>query len=145
MRYRPSGTVELDLPASQAIGMFTPEGEREYVPGWEPDYGPSGPSEEPGTVFRTAVGGTETIWVIMQLDRMTGTAEYARVTPGIHAGTVRVRCEPSAEGRTKVHIAYDISLLDGGDLAALDSFTDDRFERTLGDWESSIAARISTL
>lgn len=140
MRYKPSGTVEVDLPPSEAIGLFTPEGERDYVPGWEPDYGQSGPSEEPGTVFTTAVGGTETVWVIMHLDRDAGTAEYARVTPGLHAGTVSVRCEESADGRTKVHIAYDISPIKGGDAGALQPFTDDQFAKTLDSWETSITA-----
>jgi hypothetical protein len=60
MRSRPSGSFELDLRASVAIDLFTPEGERDWVPGWDPAYPDGRASEEPGTVFSTDVAGVPT-------------------------------------------------------------------------------------
>jgi hypothetical protein len=58
MRRRASGSFELPIPASAGIGFFTPEGERRWVPGWDPAYPSGEPSETPGTVFITEHGDT---------------------------------------------------------------------------------------
>ena len=67
MRKRRTGTVHVALPAREAIGLFTPEGEREWAPGWDPIYDSDRPGEAPGTTFITTTGGVQTIWIIIDL------------------------------------------------------------------------------
>ena len=93
MRRVVSGHFELTVPAKEAIGFFTPEGEKDWVPGWNPTYPAGEPSEKPGTVFITDVGGMHTIWLIQEIDRSGCTAGYSRVTPNHHAGTVKISCD----------------------------------------------------
>ena len=83
MRRLVSGQFELNVPAKKAIWFFTPEGEKAWVPGWNPVYPGSEPSETSGTVFTTDVGGVDTIWLIQTIDRGGCTAAYSRVTPVI--------------------------------------------------------------
>ena len=113
MRRTVSGEFDLAVSAAEAIGFFTPEGERGWVPGWNPVY-PSGESSEtPGTVFTTDAGGVDTIWVVMNIDRDGCSSAYSRVTPGHHAGTVQVQCQDRPEGGCVVTVTYDMSLLPG--------------------------------
>jgi len=144
VRRTPSGEFELEVPAVEAIGLFTPEGERPWARGWDPVYREGEPSEAPGTVFTTAVGGSHTIWVIVEIDRPAGTAVYVRVTPGSHAGTVRVRCLGASSSRTVVSVSYDMSLLDGGDPADLDAFDETPFDATMNDWATAIATHLGS-
>ena len=139
MRQQSSGRFEVALPASAAIDLFTPEGERAWVPGWDPAYVAGNASETAGTVFTTTVDGLATIWTIVQIDRIAGAAIYSRVTPGYHAGIVRVWCLDAAAGRSAVKVSYDMSLL-ADDPSLLDAYAEPAFGEMLAEWSAAIAA-----
>lgn len=139
MRQQSSGRFEVALPASAAIDLFTPEGERSWVPGWDPAYAAGDASETAGTVFTTTVGDQATIWTIVQIDRTAGAAIYSRVTPGYHAGTVRVWCLDAGAGRSAVKVSYDMSLL-ADDPSLLDAYAEPAFGEMLAEWSAAIAA-----
>jgi hypothetical protein len=124
-----SGEVRVALPPDRAIRAFTAEGERAWAPGWAPGY-PAGDDDAPGTVFTTA----ETIWVI--LERTALTASYARVTPGVSAGTVSVALRPDGE-HTLAEVTYDLTSL--GPDEGLERFASE-FDEMLATWERLIGA-----
>lgn len=131
MRVRRSGEVRVALPPDEAIRMFTAEGERAWAPGWAPEY-PDADADAPGTVFITAAHGTHITWVI--LERTPRTARYARVTPGMSAGTVAVELRADGED-TIARVTYDVTSL-GADLSSFDA----GFDEMLANWERLIAA-----
>ena len=139
MRQKSSGRFEVALPASAAINLFTPEGERSWVPGWDPAYPAGEASETAGTVFTTQVGNASTIWTIIQIDRTARAATYSRVTPGHHAGTVRVWCIDAGERRCAVKVSYDMSLL-GDEPAELAAYAQPAFDEMMLDWAAAVAA-----
>jgi hypothetical protein len=115
-----TATIKVPLPPDQAIRLFTPEGERAWVPGWDPHH-------HSDTVFTTH----ETIWVVLE----TGdahTVRYARVTPGRHAGTVEVRCRDDGTAT----VTYELTALAPGAL--------DDFDPGLAHWERMIAEACTT-
>ena len=138
MRRVVSGSFELGVSAGEAIEFFTPEGEREWVPGWSPVYPGGEPSESPGTVFVTDAHGVDTIWLIQMIDREACSAAYARVTPGHHAGTVRVDCADRQQGGCSVSVIYEMSLLPGGDPSALDAYNDESFDAMMSQWATEV-------
>lgn len=130
------------MSADDAIGFFTPEGERDWVPGWNPVY-PSGEvSETPGTVFTTDAGGVETIWVVQKIDHHTCVSAYTRVTPGHHAGTVQVECEDRPEGGCLVSVTYDMSLVPGSDPKGLNAYDDESFAAMMGEWATAVSQKL---
>jgi hypothetical protein len=126
MRRICKGSLHVALAPERAASLFTPEGERAWAPGWDPGF-PAGPD---GPVFTTH--GGETIWVAL------GGLRYARVTPGVQAGTVTVRCEPEGGG-TRAHVTYDLTAL--SDAADLDGFAAG-FGELMAAWERHIAAAL---
>jgi len=142
MRRVVSGQFELNLPAEKAIGLFTPEGEKDWVPGWSPTYPAGEPSETPGTVFTTDVAGVDTIWLIQGIDRGGCTALYSRVTPGHHAGTVQVSCDDTSDGGCVVSVTYDMSLLPGSDPGGLDAYDDAPFEEMMNEWSGAVSRNL---
>lgn len=142
MRRNPTASIEVALPVAEAFELFTPEGESRWVPGWEPQYGTEDADERPATVFVTAVGGVETHWVIIEIDRRSRSAAYARITPGVHGGVVRVRCDSLTGDRTAVTVSYDMTLLDDTSESALDGFRDDDFEGALRQWSELIERHV---
>ena len=119
------GHLRVALPPDEAIELFTPEGERRWVDGWEPRY----PGGDDG-VFVTG----PTTWVTVE--RGERSRRYARVTPGVQAGTVYVRCEPDGAG-TVATVGYELTALGpDADLAAFAA----GYADFLAGWEREIAA-----
>jgi hypothetical protein len=121
------GTVFVGLPPQEAIELFTAEGERRWVDGWDPAY-PAGPQ---GPVFLTH----GTVWVVVDAGPLH--RRYARVTPGDRAGTVEVRCR-AAQAGTEAEVVYDVTAL-SGDLAEFERAYPDM----LAEWERLIAGALA--
>lgn len=130
------------LPALAAIDLFTPEGERSWVPGWKPVYPDGVASESAGTVFTTATDGVTTIWTIIEIDRTSGAAAYSRVTPGLHAGIVRVWCVDAGFGRCAAKVAYDMTSL-ADDPSVLAEYAEPAFDRMMTEWSTAVAASLA--
>jgi hypothetical protein len=108
---RLSGELEVALPPEQAFRLFTARGEVDWVPGWAPEFPAETPDDTaPGTVWRTSAHGRETTWVVVQREApfLVG---YARVVPGVQAGTVTVRLDTLEGGRSHVRVAYRLTAL----------------------------------
>ncbi len=139
MRLTLQGTIHVALPPDHALSLFTPQGECEWVPDWDPAFPGGEATDEPGTTFVTQHRGSPTLWVIA--DRTESSMRYARVRPGIHAGMVEVRCEPDeAETGTRVEVTYDLTAL--GDDEAVARFGS-RFDAMLTHWEHLIAVALA--
>jgi hypothetical protein len=139
------GTLSVAAPLQQAFGFFTPEGERAWVPGWDPEYlHPTDGALVPGLVFRTAAHGEQTLWMVIACDPTAGTAEYARITPDSRLGTVSVRCGEAGPRSTTVEVRYRLTAVSARGDAVLSAFDAAAFATMLREWERSIAQRLAT-
>lgn len=135
-----SGVLRLRLPATRAFPLFTPEGERAWVPGWEPEYlhPPSSPATPvAGTVFRTRHDGQETLWVVTAYDEGAG-VDYARLTPGSRVGSVHVRLRAAGDDACEVEITYRLTSLSADGDRALATMTPAAFDSMLRQWEAAV-------
>jgi len=75
-----SGGFTLPAPPDATFGLFSPLGERKWVPGWDPELiHPPGATWERGLIFRTREERGDAIWVVTALDRDRHDVEYHRV------------------------------------------------------------------
>jgi hypothetical protein len=116
------GHLHVPVAPDDAITLFTAEGERAWVPGWDPH-------QYDDAVFTTH--DDRTFWVTV--DQEPRRMRYARVTPGVHAGTVEVRCEPEGD-HTRAHVTYDLTPLRPDALAGFA----DGYQSMLAEWERLI-------
>ena len=133
-----SGRFALPLPPREAFHLFTPRGEQLWAEGWKPQFPASTTDDtEPGTVFVTTAHDRVTTWVVV--DRVAGeTIRYARVVPGVTAGTVRVDLHP-AGGGTEVTVSYNLTALTAEAEPDLRNFFAG-FGRYLESWREAIGA-----
>lgn len=130
---------ELALNVAEALPLFTAQGERRWVPGWEPEIlsGDGGA----GSVFVTRMNAVETVWVVADYDAERGVARYARQVAGVHAGLVEVRCLPLAADRCAVRVRYRLTPLSESAVAVLvEFFEPQRFADVIADWKRLIVA-----
>lgn len=136
-----TGELVLPLPLHEAFPYFTPEGERLYVPGWDPEYlYPAGSSDTAGTVFRTRAEGEETLWIVLEHDPAAGVAAYGRLTPGSRLGTVRVQCVAEGDRQTRVTVSYALTASSPHGNEALEGFDAIAFATRLERWREAILA-----
>jgi hypothetical protein len=138
-----TGTLRVVAPLARALTFFTPEGEREYVPGWAPEYlYPADGELGEGLTFRTTHRDELTLWLVSRCDLATGAIDYVRVTPGSRMGLVSVRCAARGADATDVTITYRLTALSEMGEAALDAFAAE-FAGMLAEWERAIAGALA--
>jgi hypothetical protein len=140
-RRRLTGHISVGLPPGEAFRLFTPRGEQDWAHGWHPDFPVAANDDaEPGTVFRTSAHGEDTIWLVTgrEPDRQI---RYARVTPGVLAGTVTVTIGPSG-GHSDVEVTCLLTALTTEARQGLSEFAD-RYPAYLRAWEEAIARQLT--
>jgi hypothetical protein len=132
------GSFPLPCPPEAALPLFTPEGERDWVPGWNPTY-LSGATDEAGAVWTTDLHGVRATWVtVVREDRHV---RYSRVSTNGTAGLVDVRCASDGAG-TRVHVTYDLTATGGGGARVLAQFADE-FDEMVQAWHDLTARHLA--
>ena len=140
-RSRRQGRFDLAIPAARAFDLFTAEGERQWVVGWDPVILSACGALSPGAVFLTNHGGEATIWTVIAADRVAGRLHYSRVSPGRRAGTVEVTISPAKSG-SSIHVAYDMTALGPDGEAVVAAMDEPAFAAMLGEWKNRIEAAV---
>ena len=128
----------------EVFELFSPLGERAWVPGWDPELlHPPGVEWAAGQIFRTREEKDPAIWIVTALDRPAHRVEYHRVEPGRYVVRVSVTCAPTADGATAVSTTYGfVGLSDDGnrEIAAMSRAA---YAEKMQRWERWIAAYLS--
>jgi len=140
-RVRCIGSFEVGLPPDQAYALFTPEGERSWVEGWDPSYpSPLTDDSEPGAVFTTEHGDGGTTWMAVRREGRSSVA-YCFISHGDRAGLISVSLEPSARG-TRVTVGHQLTALAPSGNEGVRSFAAG-YDAVMAQWEAWIAGSLS--
>ena len=140
-------TFELPLPGHRALDLFTPVGEKAWVPGWEPVflYPADGALREHAAFTTTSVSEpVPTIWIVTRFEPDLLTVSYSRVTPGSRAGEVTVVVAPQSPSSCKVTVSYFFTALSQAGNDYLASFTDEYFKAYISSWRDLIHAHLQS-
>ena len=143
-----SGTVSVPLEPEKAFRLFTPEGERDWLPGWSPEYPMPGQSaHDPpkpcaGMVFVTPDEGDEPrTWTITRYDPDAHRVSYSYVRPGKVAAMIDVAVD--RDGQTSVaRVRYRMTALDPGTEVEVRSFGSG-FQNMLAGWSKLIRGYVA--
>lgn len=133
-----SGHLDVALPPEQAFPLFTPEGERSWVEGWDPRYAAGGrPDPEPGLVFFTAKAEGEALWMVTRYDPRERRASYVCVVPGHRAVLIDVAVLEGPDQGSRVQVTYDMTSLAADADAFVRAFADG-YGAFLGEWDAAL-------
>lgn len=138
---RRSHGFRLDVPPTRAFELFTPRGERAWVPGWDPVFlYPADGSLRRGATFLTQGEGepSPAIWLVTDLDVERLRVSYARITPTSRAGQVDVEVTTHPEGGSRVQVSYAFTALTEAGNAYLADFTDEYYRAYIESWRDLI-------
>lgn len=137
--------IDLPLPADRAFHFFTPAGEREWVPDWDPVFlHPADGSLETGGAFVTDPASEEsrTLWLVTHVDADNRRVSYARVTPASRIGLVDVRVTAAGPTASHVQVTYSFTALTESGNAYLEAFTGPYFRTYIDTWRELILAHL---
>lgn len=138
-----SGEFELPCDADTAFPFFSPEGERRWVDGWNPQ--PVFPAADGVTfatdaVFRLEMGGERSVWVVLNVDLRARVAEYVYVVENSRVARVRVEATTVVAERSAVAVSYTITALSEGGNEFVREFTEEAYAQKMRDWQKRVSA-----
>lgn len=134
-------TFTVAAPADVLFPLFSPEGEKLWVPGW--DYtdvmGTSGLAED--DVFLTAAHdhrSADAVWIVKTYDTTSRRVTFYKIEPGEKVGVVSVTCRASAVDRTEVTVGYRYTALSARGEEFLAGFTAEAYEEFIDGWQTAL-------
>ena len=135
-------SFHLDAPVARVFPLFTALGEKAWAPGWEPE--PLSGREERGSVFRTAHGGREATWIVVDYRPAEGRVSYARLVHGSNIGLVDVECSAASGGGTEVSVRYTLTGLNAQGQAFVTEFLEPQhYSRMIEEWRAAIGKALA--
>jgi len=131
-----TGTFELPCNAETAFPLFSPEGEKHWVPGWDPyPVFPDTIAFVRDTVFREGKGNEEALWTIVEADLRAHRAEYVRVAHASHTAHIIVEVEPLGPERSKVKVSYTVTTFGKHSGPLLENFSEQVYAAKMQNWQ----------
>lgn len=141
-----SGSFELACPARTAFPLFSPEGERAWVDGWNPTpVFPKTIEFRRDTVFRQGDGSEEALWTIVDADWQAYRAEYVRLAPRSHAAHIVVQVEAVEPARCKVTVSYTVTAFGENLAGVLATFSEAAYAEKMRGWQRNLSAHLNAV
>lgn len=131
-----TGGFAVNGPVDGVFPLFSPAGERRWVPGWDLELlHPPDVDWAEGLIFRTCEETGDAIWIVTRLDRASHSVEYHRVEPGRYVARVAVRCRAASAQTTDVSTAYEFIGLSAEGNAEIDRMSDEAYAEKMARWK----------
>ena len=138
-----TGRILLGGDVERIFPLFSPLGEKLWVPGWNPRIiHPEGADWEEGMIFLTGEESGEAVWRVTRLDLASHEVVYHRLEPLRYVARVEVRCREAWGGSTEATVRYSfIGLTDEGnrEIAAM---TQEAYDAKMGRWKEWIRSAL---
>jgi hypothetical protein len=133
-----TNTFQIGQPILNVFPLFSPEGEKYWVPGWsyENVMGTTELSED--YVFLTKShdhGSKDAIWLVKRYDPDAHMVEFYRVEPGEKVGVVKVNCSEISPDKTEVEVSYKYLALSETGEHFMSKFTQVDYNEFIGKWK----------
>jgi hypothetical protein len=135
-----AGRFSVHAPVETVFELFSPLGERGWVPDWDPELiHPPGVSWDEGQIFRTREKHGEAIWIVTRLRREAHQVEYCRVEPDRYIARVSVTCTPSGGEDTEAVTRYAYVGLSREGNEEIAKMTDEAYSEKMARWKQWIS------
>ena len=134
-----SAGFDIAQPVEQVFPLFSPEGEKAWVPGWDYEnvMGTTVLSEDYVFLTRGHDHATSTaIWLVKRYVPETWLIQFYRVEPTDKIAVVTVQCSKTSERMTHVDVTYEYIALSDVGRKFIDSFAAKPYARFIDEWKN---------
>ena len=129
---------EMPFPVEDLFPLFSAEGEKRWVPGWDYEnlMGTTELSEDYVFLTRSHDHGTkEAIWIVKRYDPGSHFVQYYKIEPEDKIAVVTVKCAGLEAARTEVQVTYKYTALSKAGESFVSEFTEAVYEDFIGEWQ----------
>ena len=134
-------STEFDIEQSveEVFPLFSPEGEKHWVPDWDYENITGGTTELcEDYIFLTqhhdhAAG--KAIWIVKTYEPEAHRIQFYKVEPEDKVGVISVQCTPLGSSATRVNVSYAYTALSRAGEDFLDNFTEAAYRAYIGEWK----------
>lgn len=138
---RRSASFHLDASLDLVFPMFTPEVEKSWAVGWNPEYvSPADGKTVQGMVFRTEHSGPKT-WIMTVYDADQHRVGYVNVSPDMVI-QISVNCRSEGNG-TRAEVSYVHTALTEKGNNSVDHYTQEEHEKQMEHWRIAISEALA--
>ena len=133
---------EMAIPIADLFPLFSPEGEKHWVPGWDYEnvMGTTELSEDYVFLTKSHDHGTkDAIWIVKRYDPKLHLIQFYKVEPEDKIGLVTVRCTELEAERTKVQVTYKYVALSATAEVFVSAFSENAYEEFIGEWQTLLS------
>ncbi len=133
-----TANFQIDQPINIVFPLFSAEGEKLWVPGWEYENIMGSTELHEDYVFLTQNhdhASTKAIWLVKRYEPESWFVEFYKVEPGDKVGTIGVRCSGIAECLTEVEVSYKYTGLSEKGDEFIRGFTFIEYEKFIAEWK----------
>lgn len=129
------GRLLLDGEVDKVFPLFSPSGEKLWVPEWEPELiYPNNIEWACGQIFRTNETMGEAVWIVTRLDHESYAVEYHRVESGRCVARIEVVCRSTGHNKTEATISYSFVGLSEAGNREIDAMTQRDYDAKMSRW-----------
>ena len=141
-----SGKILLGGDIERIFPLFSPLGEKLWVPGWNPRIlHPAGAEWEEGMIFLTDEETGVAAWHVTRLDRASHEVVYHRLEPLRYVARVEVRCREAWGGRTEATVKYSYMGLSDEGNREISVMTQEAYDAKMGRWKEWLRATLGRM
>ena len=129
---------EISQPVDKLFPLFSPEGEKLWVPGWDYENITGSTELYEDYVFLTKNhdhASTEAIWLVKRYEPESYLVQFYKVEPEDKVGIVTVQCFKKTAGATHVQVSYEYVGLTEKGRNFIEVFTHDEYRKFIAEWE----------
>jgi hypothetical protein len=133
---------EMDYPIAELFPLFSPEGEKYWVPDWDYENVMGTTELAEDYVFLTKThdhGSTDAIWVVKKYDPKSHFVQFYKIEPQNKIGIVTVNCTELEAIRTKVQVTYKYIALSAKGELFVSKFNESAYEEFIDEWQTLLS------
>jgi hypothetical protein len=129
--------------AETLFPLFSPEGERLWVPGWEYDNILGITRLHEDYVFLTRShdhAAAEAVWIVKKYDSENRRVQFYKIEPNEKLGIISVRCDPLDLHSTRVEVTYTYVGLSESGNRFVETFSEEKYKDFIEEWKTLLEA-----
>ena len=139
-------SFEMKYPINELFPLFSPEGEKYWVPGWEYEniMGTTELSEDYVFLTRTHDhAAKDAVWIVKRYDPASHYVQFYKIEPKEKIGVVTVKCTELGTGRTQVQVTYKYTALSATGENFIAGFNREDYEDFIDEWKTLLLNYLS--
>jgi hypothetical protein len=129
----------ISQPVEKLFPLFTAEGEKLWVPGWDYKNVMGTTQTHEDYIFLTSThdhASTEAIWLVKTYEPEDYLVQYYKVEPQDKVGIITVQNIRKSENLTYVKVSYEYIGISDKENTFIKNFDDEKYKKFIGEWKS---------